>query len=202
VPVATESTQEYRDLRQLLDTGSTGGAATVDEAERKQARMIFGVAGAVVLLVIIGLVAFPRGGKGNGSKTAAEKTEATTGAGPATSATEATTTTVAPIEAPAGLNSFQYDVPSSHILPDLKPTDYVDFYNGPDLVAQHVLVQAIGEEHEVLVGFPMRSLTIATTADDMRKLNSVTATKNRIMARSSTPTTAAPAAPGTSPPSS
>ena len=200
MPVATESTQEYRDLRQLLDTGSTGGAATVDEAERKQARMIFGVAGAVVLLVIIGLVALPRG-KSGGSKTAAEKTEAT-GTGPVTTGTEATTTTVAPIATPDGLQSFQYEVPSAAILPNLMPGEYVDFYNAADPVAQHVLIQALGTENEVLPGFPMRSLTIATTPDDMRKLNSVTAKTKRSMARGSTPTTAAPAAPATPPPSS
>jgi hypothetical protein len=198
VPVATESTEEYRQLRELLDTGSAGGAATVDEAERKQARMVFGGAAAVVLLVIIGLVAFPKGdGKGSGSKTAGETKGATTGKEATNGTAGATATTAAPIATPAGLNSFQYEVPSANILPGLKPGDSVDFYNGPDPVAQHILVQALGEENEVLPGFRMRSLTIAATPDDMRKLNSVTAKTKRSMATGSAPTTAssAPATP-------
>jgi hypothetical protein len=203
VPVATESTQEYRDLRQLLDTGSAGGAATVDAAERKQARMVFGVAGAVVLLVIIGLVALPRGGgKDSGSKTAADKTGATNGTAPANTETGATTaTTVAPIATPEGLNSFQYEVPSANVLPGLKPGDSVDFYNGAEPVAQHILVQALGGETDLGFGIRMRALTIAASADDMRKLNSVTNKTKRGMATSSTPTTAPAPAPAAPPPS-
>jgi hypothetical protein len=205
VPVATDSTQEYRDLRELLDTGSAGGAAPLEKAERKQALMVFGGAAAVVLLVIIGLVALPRGdGNDSGSETAAESTGAATGGESGdTGKASATATTAAPIATPAGLSSFQYEVPSANILPGLKPGDSVDFYNGPDLVAQQILVQALGAENEVLPGFPMRSLTIAATADDMRKLNSVTSKTKRSMATATTPTTAAPppADSGTPPPS-
>jgi len=174
--VATDSTQEYRELRELLDTGSSGaGAATAEAAEKKQALMVFGGAAAVVLLVIIGLVAFPKGDKGKASTTPADKTAA-----PAGDAAGSTSTTAAPapaLEAPAGTNAVPYEVLSTKVLPGLKPGDRVDFLNGPDVVARNILVLAVGEEQDILAGFKQRVVTIAATDEERATLLSVTISK-------------------------
>ena len=189
MPVATESTQEYRDLRELLDTGSSGGGPSVEEAERKQALLVFGGAAAVVLLVIVGLVALPKDDdKGGGSKAAAEDTETTTGEKSASTGQEsATATTLPPVATPEGLSAFPYEVPSANVLPELKPGDTVDFFLSADLVAANILVKGIGGENEVLPGFPMRSMTLAATPDDMRKLNAALPKTKRSMATSTAP---------------
>ena len=183
MPVATDSTQEYRELRELLDTGSSGaGAATAEAAEKKQALMVFGGAAAVVLLVIIGLVAFPKDDdKGKASTTAADKTGAPAGdaAGTGATVTTATPTTVAvpALEAPAGTKAGPYEVLSSKVLPGLKAGDRVDFLNGPDVVARNILVLAVGEEQDILAGFKQRVVTIAATDEERTTLLSVTISK-------------------------
>jgi hypothetical protein len=199
VPVATDSTQEYRELRELLDTGSSGaGAATAEAAEKKQALMVFGGAAAVVLLVIIGLVAFPKDdGKGKASSTAADKTGVPAGdaAGNGATSTTPTTAPAPPLEAPAGTKAGPYEVLSSKVLAGLKAGDRVDFLNGPDVVARNILVLAVGEEQDILAGFKQRVVTIAATDDERATLLSVTISKRSMTQASGEP------APTTPPPS-
>lgn len=199
MPVATDSTQEYRELRELLDTGSSGaGAATAEAAEKKQALMVFGGAAAVVLLVIIGLVAFPKDDdKGNASTTPADKTGAPAGDAAANGATSTTATTVPvpALDAPAGTKALPYDVLSTKMLPGLKAGDRVDFLNGPDIVAPNILVLLVGEETDILAGFKQRTLTIAVTDAERTNLLSVTASKRGMTQASGEP------APTTPPPS-
>lgn len=199
MPVATESTQEYRDLRELLDTGSSGGGPSVEEAERKQALMVFGGAAAVVLLVIVGLVALPKDDDKDGGSNASADTEQTAGEESANTEQESpTATTLAPVATPEGLSAFNYEVPSANVLPELKPGDTVDFFLSADLVAANILVKGIGGENEVLAGFPMRQLTLAASPDDMRKLNGALPKTKRSMATAAAPAPAPapdPAAP-------
>lgn len=197
MPVATDSTQEYRELRELLDTGSSGaGAATAEAAEKKQALMVFGGAAAVVLLVIIGLVAFPKDDdKAKASSTGADKTEAPAGDAAGTGATSTTAAPVPALEAPAGTKAVPYEVLSTKVLPGLKAGDRVDFLNGPDVVARNILVLAVGEEQDILAGFKQRVVTIAATDEERTNLLSVTAGKRSMTQASGEP------APTTPPPS-
>jgi hypothetical protein len=197
VPVATDSTQEYRELRELLDTGSSGaGAATAEAAEKKQARMVFGGAAAVVLLVIIGLVVFPKDDhKGKKSTTPADKTEAPAGGAAGNGATSTTAAPVPALDAPLGTKAVPYEVLSTKVLPGLKPGARVDFFNGPDVVARNILVLAVGEEQDILAGFKQRVITIAASDEETRTLLSVTAGKRSMKQASGEP------APTTPPPS-
>ena len=200
MPVATDSTQEYRELRELLDTGSSGaGAATAEAAERKQALMVFGGAAAVVLLVIIGLVAFPKDDKGKASTTAADKTGAPAGDAAGNGATATTPATAAPapaLDAPAGTKALPYDILSNKLLPGLKAGDRVDFLNGPDIAAPNILVLAVGEETDILAGFKQRTLTIAVTDEERTNLLSVTASKRGMTQASGEPAPTTPPASG------
>jgi hypothetical protein len=195
--VATDSTQEYRELRELLDTGSSGaGAATAEAAEKKQALMVFGGAAAVVLLVIIGLVAFPKADdKGKASTTPADKTGAPAGEATGNGATSTTAAPVPALVAPAGTKAVPYEVLSTKLLPGLKAGDRVDFLNGPDVVARNILVLAVGEEQDILAGFKQRVVTIAASDEETRNLLSVTAGKRSMTQASGEP------APTTPPPS-
>lgn len=194
MPVATDSTQEYRDLRELLDTGSSGaGAATAEAAEKKQALMVFGGAAAVVLLVIIGLVSFPKDdNKGKASATPAVKTEAPAGDAAGNGATPTTAAPVPALEAPAGTKAVPYEVLSTKVLPGVKAGDRVDFLNGPDVVARNILVLAVGEEQDILAGFRQRVVTIAATDEETRNLLSVTAGKRSMTQASGEPASTPP----------
>jgi hypothetical protein len=169
--VATESTQEYRELRELLDTGSAGGAATLEEAQRKQALMVFGGAAAVVLLVVIGLVAFPKDDdKSEASTKPADSTEESTEA----SATTTPPTTVAPLEAPPGTKAYPYAILTGKLLDGLKQGDYVAFYDGERLLAENLLILSISpEEEDAGFGFKQKRITIAATDAQIPILNDV-----------------------------